>query len=112
MKKLIKLGHKPNLPLMLLGAAVPMVAAYAGRHLIGRGYHAVLNRKPPSNPASPNTEWKDAIMWSIVSGAAGGLIRMASRRLLVPSSIPAEGYDFDRDDGKEPESLHVHLAES
>lgn len=83
--------------LALLGAGLllPMVAARASRKVVGAGYRLVTDEEPPQNPASPEVDWQDALVWTIITGAIGGIARLAVRRTLAPSRIPAEGYDFE-----------------
>ena len=83
--------------LALLGAGLllPMIAARASRRLAGVGYRMITDEDPPRNPAARDVEWRDAIGWSVISGAIGGLARLSVRRALAPTEIPAEGYDFE-----------------
>ncbi len=83
-----------TLALLGAGLVLPMIAASAARRLAGLGYRMVTDEDPPRNPAAREVEWRDAIVWSVVSGAIGGLARLSVRRVLAPSDIPAEGYDF------------------
>lgn len=90
-------SHKDNHSWLLLGLGIvlPIAAAKLSRSLIGTGYQTIARREPPRNPASPEVEWKDAIVWSVLTGAAAGVTRLATRRALAPSVIPSEGYDMD-----------------
>lgn len=82
--------------LMAAGLAVPFIASRATKGVIGKGYRAFTDREAPKNPASPSTEWKDALTWSILTGAAGGLARLVMRRALAHSSVPTDGYDMEQ----------------
>lgn len=84
-----------SLLLIAAGVLIPMIAARSARQLVGKGYTAVTDKPAPQNPASPDTELKQAIIWTIVTGAIGGLARMTSQRYLAHTSVPAEGYDMD-----------------
>lgn len=83
--------------LAVLGAGLilPMVAAHASRRLAGLGYRVVTDEDPPRNPAAREVDWRNAIVWSVISGAIGGLARLSVRRALAPTDIPAEGYDLE-----------------
>jgi len=83
--------------LAILGAGLllPMVAARASRKAVGLGYRTFTDREPPQNPAARDVDWKDAVVWTVVTGAIGGLARLAVRRALAPTDVPAEGYDYD-----------------
>jgi hypothetical protein len=87
-----------SLTLVGLGLLVPALAARATRSLAGRGYHAITQNEPPRNPADPEVEWRDAIIWTVVSGIVGGLARLVARRLLAESQVPAEGHGFELKD--------------
>ncbi len=84
-----------TLALLGAGLALPMIAARASRELAGLGYRAITKTDPPRNPAASEVDWRDAVVWSVVSGAIGGLARLSVRRALAPSKVPAEGYDFE-----------------
>ncbi len=84
-----------TLAILGAGLVLPMVAAHASRKVVGLGYRAITDKKPPRNPAAREVDWKDAIVWTVVTGAIGGLARLAVRRALAPTDVPAEGYDFD-----------------
>lgn len=64
--------------------ALAFVAAlgctFLARNLIQAGWRTALNRDPPKNPASHEVDWRDALIWGAVSGAAVGMARIASRR--------------------------------
>lgn len=91
-----KLDSK-SLFLVGLGFLVPMLAARAARTLVGGGYRLITNEDPPKNPANPEVGWKDALIWAAVSGVVGGMSRLAARRWLAETFIPAEGDDMDEE---------------
>ncbi len=78
-----------------LGLLIPAIAARASRSLVGHGYKVITKHDPPRNPASHEVEWKDAIVWTLVTGMVGGLARLVARRLLVETDVPSEGYDLE-----------------
>ncbi|MDB4265174.1 DUF4235 domain-containing protein [bacterium] len=82
--------------LLLIGAGIiiPALAARAARSAVGVGYQAVTSDAPPKNPAHPHVDLRDAIIWTAITGALGGLARMGTRRYLAHTSIPAEGLDL------------------
>ncbi len=86
-----------SLPMIALGLLIPAVAARLTRGVAGKGYQALTHSDPPKNPAHPDVEWKDAILWTVFSGVIGGLARLAVRRWLATTSVPAEGADFNAD---------------
>lgn len=80
-----------------LGFLVPMLAARAARSVAGKGYKLIKREEAPRNPADPNVEWRDALIWAAISGIVGGVARMSSRRLLGETVIPAKGDDMDEE---------------
>lgn len=76
------------------GLVLPTLVSRAARHLAGRGYQSVTNRKVPLNPAHPSVSLRRALVWSATAGAVGGLASMVTRRALAPTDIPAEGFDM------------------
>lgn len=78
--------------LLLTGVAlaVPALADRIARRLAGRGYSAWTGEDPPRNPATPGVHWRNAIVWTALAGAIGGVARMASRKALSRAGLPAE----------------------
>jgi len=91
----MKTPDTKSLFLIGLGFLVPMLAAYASRKAVGGGYKLLTNQDPPRNPASPDVEWKEALVWAAVTGLVGGMARLAARRWLSETIIPSEGDDMD-----------------
>lgn len=86
-----------SLFLIGLGFLVPMLAAKAARMAVGGGYKLLTNQDPPKNPANPNVEWREALVWAAVSGLVGGMSRLTARRWLSETFVPAEGDDMDEE---------------
>ncbi|BDS05472.1 hypothetical protein NT6N_05120 [Oceaniferula spumae] len=82
-----------SVALLAAGFALPMAASRISRKVLGAGYEAVTDRPPPKNPASLSTGWKEAISWSILAGAMGGVARLLVNRAIAHTEIPATGYD-------------------
>ncbi len=93
----MKLPDSKSILLIGLGFLVPMLAAKAARSVAGKSYKLIRNREAPSNPADPDVEWRDALVWAAISGIVGGVARMSSRRLLGETSVPAKGDDMDEE---------------
>lgn len=91
MSSLFHQKPKTSLTLIAAGLFIPMIAARAAREAAGAGYRAVTKHDPPRNPANPEVDLQDAIAWTVASGIIGGLARLAARRYLASTSIPAEG---------------------
>ncbi len=72
-----------------------MIAAKASRKVVGSGYKLLTNNEPPKNPANPQVQWKEALIWAAVSGLVGGMSRLTARRWLAETIIPTEGDDME-----------------
>lgn len=78
---------------LLLTAATLALSALAdrgARRLAGKGYTAWTGERPPRNPATPGVSWGNALLWTGLAGALGGVARMAARRFLTKKGLPAE----------------------
>jgi hypothetical protein len=93
----MKLPRSSSLLLIALGFIIPAVAARLARTAAGAGYTAITHSDPPRNPEHPQVAWKEAILWTIFSGAIGGLAQLSARRWLArKTSVPTEGMDMGR----------------
>lgn len=70
--------------------ALPAIADRLARRLAARGFSAWTGEDPPRNPATVGVTWTQAIVWTALAGALGGVARMASRKALSDSGLPAE----------------------
>ena len=91
----MKSSRISSFALLGLGFVLPAIAARATRSAAGAGYHAITHSDPPKNPAHPDVAWREAIIWTLVSGMIGGMTRLLVRRAMAGTSVPAEGYDFE-----------------
>lgn len=60
--------------------AATVLAAVAGRAALQKGWTLVTSREPPLNPAAPDTDLRDALLFTAATGAAVGVARMGARR--------------------------------
>ncbi|WP_231617707.1 DUF4235 domain-containing protein [Novipirellula aureliae] len=70
------IGKRENM--LAFGAAI--AATFLARNALQASWRTTLDRDPPKNPASPEVDWKDALLWGALSGAVVGMARIASRR--------------------------------
>lgn len=80
--------------MLAAGLVLPLLVAKGARALAGGGYRRIADREPPQNPASRETGWVEAIVWTALVGALGGVSRMLTRRALSETVIPSEGDDL------------------
>ena len=64
----------------LLGGVSAILAGLAARKLLVVSWRRTTGKNPPANPAAPGTDWRKAIAYAAVSGAAMGLARMIATR--------------------------------
>jgi hypothetical protein len=64
----------------VLGVGSAVLAGIAARKVLTTAWEAGTGRPPPSNPESPDTSWKEAVAWAVVSGAAIGIARLMATR--------------------------------
>ena len=57
-----------------------LVAARAAGSLLDKGWRRAGGGAPPRNPSTPETGWKEAIMWSAASGTAIAVSRMLAQQ--------------------------------
>lgn len=73
-------GKNGSLPWKIFGTLSAVFAGIAARKVLVKGYTTATGHPPPANPATPGTEWHEAVGWALLSGAAMGLARMLATR--------------------------------
>lgn len=73
-------------------------AAMFAKKGLNTAWKAATGKNPPANPADPDVEMREAVMWAVVSGTFIGLARMLAQRR-------AAGY-YVKSTGKLPPGLH------
>jgi hypothetical protein len=91
----MKKSNTKSLLFIGLGFLLPMLAAHFSRKAVGGGYRLLTHQDPPKNPANPEVEWKEALIWAAITGLVGGMSRLTARRWLAETMIPTEGDDMD-----------------
>jgi hypothetical protein len=64
----------------VLTMAAAIGAGILTRNLLQASWEKTFDRAPPTNPASPDVAWKEALLWGATAGAAAGIARIVSRR--------------------------------
>jgi hypothetical protein len=64
----------------VIGTGSAVVAAAAAQRGLTVAWKAATGKEPPTIPEDPDTEWKDAVAWALLSGAAIGLARLFATR--------------------------------
>ncbi len=55
-------------------------AAVAARNATSAVWKKRTGHEPPINPADPDTDWGEAIAWTLATGALVGAARLVARR--------------------------------
>lgn len=55
-------------------------AAITARHATAAMWKKRTGHEPPMNPADPDTDWSEAIAWTLATGALAGVARLVARR--------------------------------
>lgn len=80
-----------------LAALASVGAAVAARNATAALWRHRTGQEPPSNPADPDTDWGEAIAWTLATGALVGVARLVARRGAaqvweqVEGELPQEG---------------------
>ena len=77
--------------------ASALMAAAVAKKAIDKSWTLATGKKPPENPADPDVDVWEAVMWAAVSGTVIGLARMLAQR-------KAAGY-YQRSKGELPPQL-------
>jgi hypothetical protein len=64
----------------VMGTLGAVAAAWVAKRLMNTTWTAVTGNEPPSNPESPETTWKEAVGWAVLSGVILGLARLVATR--------------------------------
>lgn len=65
---------------LAIGLGSAYVASYAVRNLLRAGWRTFADDDPPLNPASIDTDWNEALTWTVLTGVAAGVTRLVARR--------------------------------
>ena len=63
-----------------VGGASGIAAGAATRTFLRTAWRKTKGGDPPTNPASPETTWKEALFWAAASGMALSVARLISQR--------------------------------
>lgn len=55
-------------------------AAVAARNATSAVWKKRTGQEPPMNPADPDIDWREAIAWTLLTGALAGVARLVARR--------------------------------
>src|SRR6478609_7253496 len=82
-----------------LGAAVG--AAAVAKKTLNTSWKAATGKNPPANPADPDVDLWEAVLWATVSGTVIGIARMLATRRAASYYARSTGHlppDLQKDD--------------
>lgn len=65
---------------LVVGLGSAYVASYAVRNLLRAGWRTFTDDDPPLNPAAHDTDWNEALTWTVLTAVAAGVARLVVRR--------------------------------
>lgn len=83
----------------LTGTGAAVVAGIATRKGLTTSWVAATGKEPPVNPEDPEVQWREAVAWAVLSGAAIGVARLLVARKLAQV--------WTQKSGSRPEDLHA-----
>ncbi len=60
-------------------AGATMIAAFLARKTVEKAWEKITKNEAPKNPADPNINWKEAMVWTLITGAVAGATRVLVR---------------------------------
>ncbi len=72
-----------------------MSSAFLTRSVLKRGWHATTGEDPPMNPASTDTAWTEAFVWTVAASVVAGVSRLAARRAAahyIDGPVPSDKF--------------------
>lgn len=63
-----------------VGLAAGATAATLARSLAVASWKRARTTAPPTNPASPDTDWGEALSWAVLTGMVVGVARLIAAR--------------------------------
>lgn len=72
---------KRNMLWSVVGYTAVIGAGLLTRHAAREAYSKTAGAAPPENPGHRDTQWREALLWGVASGALVGAARVVGRRL-------------------------------
>ena len=60
-------------------AGSTMLGAFFARKLVEKTWEKITQNEAPKNPGDPNITWKEAMAWTLITGAVVGATRVLVR---------------------------------
>jgi hypothetical protein len=76
----VEYGHRLHPVLHVVTPVVTVATVWAAKELLTRAYERATGRRAPI-PIDPQTPWKRAILWTVVTTSTAAVIEVSLRRL-------------------------------
>jgi hypothetical protein len=76
----------------LFSLVAALMAATAARKGLNASWRAATGKPPPANPASPEVDMREALVWAAVSGTIIAVARMLATRRAAHSYARSTGH--------------------
>jgi hypothetical protein len=73
-------GAVGSLAWKIIGTGSAVLAAAAAQKAVAATWKLATGDDPPTIPEDPETSWREAIAWAVVSGAVIGVARLVATR--------------------------------
>jgi len=73
-----------------------MAASTLTRSALKKGWNSATGGDPPLNPASAETAWTEALVWTVATSVVAGVSRLLARRTaahFLDGGVPTDRYD-------------------
>ncbi len=64
----------------VLGSGGAIAAGVVANKVLHVGWKAATGKQPPTIPEDPETDWKEAVAWAVLSGALIGVAKLLATR--------------------------------
>ena len=72
--------------------ASALAGAAVARKTLNTSWRAATGKNPPANPADPDVDLREAVVWALVSGAIIQLVRMVFARRAAGYYVKSTGH--------------------
>lgn len=69
-----------------------LLAAALAKKVADKTWTLATGKRPPENPADPDVEIGEAVLWAVLSGTAIGLARMIAQRRAASYYVRSTGH--------------------
>lgn len=73
-------SDKDKIMWKIVSSAAAFLAAIAVRSIVTKSWKAINHDDPPNNPESEDTNWTEAILWTMATAMTAGLARLLAQR--------------------------------